>query len=262
MHPMLTTAVKAARKAGSIITRASSDLDRLTVRRKQHNDFVTEVDHAAEDAIIRTLRDAYPSHAFLGEESGASSPAASADHLWIIDPLDGTTNFLHGFPQYCVSIALKHKGVLQQAVMYDPNRNELFTATRGAGAFLNDRRIRVSATDKFEDSLIGTGFPFREFAHFDEYLRMFGEVTRRVAGVRRPGAAALDLAWVAAGRLDGFWEMGLSPWDMAGGALLVREAGGMVGDFEGADGFLESGRIVAANAKVFSPLLQAISRRP
>ncbi|HEX5629068.1 MAG TPA: inositol monophosphatase family protein [Usitatibacteraceae bacterium] len=261
MHPMLNTAVKAARKAGSIITRASSEIDRLTVRRKQHNDFVSEVDHAAEEAIIRTLREAYPSHAFLGEEGGASSPAAGSEYLWIIDPLDGTTNFLHGFPQYCVSIALKHKGVLQQAVVYDPNRNELFTATRGAGAFLNDRRIRVSATDKFEDSLIGTGFPFREFAHFDDYLRMFAAVTRRVAGVRRPGAAALDLAWVAAGRMDGFWEMGLSPWDMAGGALLVREAGGMVSDFEAGEGFLESGRIVAANPKVFSTLLEAITRR-
>ena len=261
MHPMLNTAVKAARKAGSIITRASSEIDRLTVRRKQHNDFVSEVDHAAEEAVIRTLREAYPSHAFLAEEGGASSPAAGSDYLWIIDPLDGTTNFLHGFPQYCVSIALKHKGVLQQAVVYDPNRNELFTATRGAGAFLNDRRIRVSATDKFEDSLIGTGFPFREFAHFDDYLRMFAAVTRRVAGVRRPGAAALDLAWVAAGRLDGFWEMGLSPWDMAGGALLVREAGGMVSDFEAGEGFLESGRIVAANPKVFSTLLEAITRR-
>ena len=261
MHPMLNTAVKAARKAGSIITRASSEIDRLTVRRKQHNDFVSEVDHAAEEAIIRTLREAYPSHAFLGEEGGASSPAAGSEYLWIIDPLDGTTNFLHGFPQYCVSIALKHKGVLQQAVVYDPSRNELFTATRGAGAFLNDRRIRVSATDKFEDSLIGTGFPFREFAHFDDYLRMFAAVTRRVAGVRRPGAAALDLAWVAAGRLDGFWEMGLSAWDMAGGALLVREAGGMVSDFEAGEGFLESGRIVAANPKVFSTLLEAITRR-
>ena len=261
MHPMLNTAVKAARKAGSIITRASSEIDRLTVRRKQHNDFVSEVDHAAEEAVIRTLREAYPSHAFLAEEGGASSPAAGSEYLWIIDPLDGTTNFLHGFPQYCVSIALKHKGVLQQAVVYDPNRNELFTATRGAGAFLNDRRIRVSATDKFEDSLIGTGFPFREFAHFDEYLRMFTAVTRRVAGVRRPGAAALDLAWVAAGRLDGFWEMGLSPWDMAGGALLVREAGGMVSDFEAGEGFLENGRIVAANPKVFSTLLEAITRR-
>ena len=262
MHPMLTTAVKAARKAGSIITRASFDLDRLTVRRKQHNDFVTEVDHAAEDAIIRTLREAYPSHAFLGEESGTSAQADKSDYLWIIDPLDGTTNFLHGFPQYCVSIALRHKGVLQQAVIYDPNRNELFTATRGAGAFLNDRRIRVSGTDRLEDSLIGTGFPFREFAHFDEYLRMFGEITRRVAGVRRPGAAALDLAWVAAGRTDGFWEMGLSPWDMAAGALLVREAGGLVGDFQGGEGFLESGRIVAANSKVFAPFLQALAARP
>lgn len=261
MHPMLNTAVKAARKAGSIITRASSEIDRLTVRRKQHNDFVSEVDHAAEEAIIRTLREAYPAHAFLGEEGGASSPAGGSEYLWIIDPLDGTTNFLHGFPQYCVSIALKHKGVLQQAVVYDPSRNELFTATRGAGAFLNDRRIRVSATDKFEDSLIGTGFPFREFAHFDDYLRMFAAVTRRVAGVRRPGAAALDLAWVAAGRMDGFWEMGLSPWDMAGGALLVREAGGMVSDFEAGEGFLESGRIVAANPKVFSTLLEAITRR-
>ena len=161
-----------------------------------------------------------------------------------------------------MSIALRHKGVLQQAVIYDPNRNELFTATRGAGAFLNDRRIRVSGTDRLEDSLIGTGFPFREFAHFDDYLRMFGEITRRVAGVRRPGAAALDLAWVAAGRTDGFWEMGLSPWDMAAGALLVREAGGLVGDFAGDDGFLDSGRIVAANAKVFAPLLQALAARP
>jgi myo-inositol-1(or 4)-monophosphatase len=260
MHPMLTTAVKAARKAGSIITRSSVDLDRLTVHRKQHNDFVTEVDHAAEEAIISTLREAYPSHAFLGEESGASKAAEGAEFLWIIDPLDGTTNFLHGFPQYCVSIALRHKGVLQQAVIYDPNRNELFTATRGAGAFLNDRRIRASATDKFEDALVATGFPFREFAHFEEYMRMFGEVTRRCAGVRRPGAAALDLAWVACGRVDGFWEMGLSPWDMAAGALLVREAGGLVGDFTGSEGFLESGRIVAANSKVFSALLQAIGR--
>jgi myo-inositol-1(or 4)-monophosphatase len=261
MHPMLTTAVKAARKAGSIITRASFDLDRLTVRRKAHNDFVSEVDHAAEEAIIRTLREAYPSHAFLGEESGNSPKAAEAEHLWIIDPLDGTTNFLHGFPQYCVSIALRHKGVLQQAVIFDPNRNELFTATRGAGAFLNDRRISVSGADRLEDALIGTGFPFREFAHFEEYMRMFAQVTRRCAGVRRPGSAALDLAWVAAGRTDGFWEMGLSPWDMAAGALLVREAGGMVGDFEGGETFLESGRVVAGNPKVYPALLQAIAAR-
>jgi myo-inositol-1(or 4)-monophosphatase len=259
MHPMLTTAVKAARKAGSIITRASFDLDRLTVRRKHRADFVSEVDLAAEQAIISTLRDAYPRHAFHAEESGQS--AAESEHVWIIDPLDGTTNFLHGFPQYCVSIALKHKGVLQQAVIYDPNRNELFTATRGAGAFLNDRRIRVSANDRFEDALIGTGFPFREFANFDEYLRMFAAVARQTAGIRRPGAAALDLAWVAAGRIDGFWEMGLSPWDMAAGALLVREAGGLVGDFAGEEGWLESGRVVAANAKLFATLLAAINAK-
>jgi myo-inositol-1(or 4)-monophosphatase len=261
MHPMLTTAVKAARKAGSIITRASYDINRLTVRRKQQNDFVTEVDHAAEDAIIRTLREAYPSHAFLGEESGASAPATESEYQWIIDPLDGTTNFLHGFPQYCVSIGLKHKGVLQQGVIYDPNRNELFTATRGAGAFLNDRRIRVTGIDRLEDALISTGFPFRELDHFDEYLRMFNAVTRRVSGIRRPGAAALDLAWVAAGRCDGFWELGLSPWDMAAGALLVREAGGMVGDLAGTEGFLESGRIVAAGPKIFAPLLQVLTAR-
>jgi myo-inositol-1(or 4)-monophosphatase len=261
MHPMLTTAVKAARKAGSIISRSSVDLDRLTVHRKRHNDFVSEVDHAAEDAIIRTLKEAYPSHAFLAEESGASSAGAEPENLWIIDPLDGTTNFLHGFPQYCVSIALKHKGVLQQAVIFDTNRNELFTATRGSGAFLNDRRIRVSSTDKLEDALIGTGFPYREFSGFDEYLRMFGNVTRNCAGVRRPGSAALDLAWVACGRTDGFWEIGLSPWDMAAGALLVREAGGLIGDVEGKDGFLESGRVVAANPKVFEPLLQTLRAR-
>jgi myo-inositol-1(or 4)-monophosphatase len=261
MHPMLTTAVKAARKAGSIISRSSVDLDRLTVHRKRHNDFVSEVDHAAEDVIIRTLKEAYPSHAFLAEESGSSSTVAEPENLWIIDPLDGTTNFLHGFPQYCVSIALKHKGVLQQAVIFDTNRDELFTATRGSGAFLNDRRIRVSGTDKLEDALIGTGFPYREFSQFDEYLRMFGNVTRNCAGVRRPGSAALDLAWLACGRTDGFWEIGLSPWDMAAGALLVREAGGLIGDLEGKDGFLESGRVVAANPKVFEPLLQTLSAR-
>ena len=255
---MLTTAVKAARKAGSIIQRASFDLDRLTVRRKRHNDFVSEVDHAAEEAIITILREAYPTHAFLGEESGPSPGGAKSDYLWIIDPLDGTTNFLHGFPQYCVSIGLKHKGVLQQGVVYDPTRNELFTATRGAGAYLNDRRLRVSKLDHIDEALIGTGFPFRELEKLDEYLKMFREVTRNCAGVRRPGAAALDLAWVAAGRTDGFWEIGLSAWDMAAGALLVREAGGMVGDLKGEDRFLDNGQIVAANPKVFEQLLKLL----
>jgi myo-inositol-1(or 4)-monophosphatase len=259
MHPMLTTAVKAARKAGSIITRASFDVDKLTIRAKRQNDFVSEVDHAAEEAIISTLRDAYPSHGFLAEESGESD--VKAEYVWVIDPLDGTTNFLHGFPQYCVSIGLLHKGKLHNAVVFDPNRNELFTATKGAGAFLNDRRIRVSKTDKLQDALLGTGFPFREMDNLDEYLKGMRKLMQTCSGIRRPGAAALDLAWVAAGRTDGFWEIGLSPWDMCAGALLVREAGGLVGDFDGEDRFMESGRIVATNARLFSAMLKAIKGR-
>lgn len=256
---MLNTAVKAARKAGSIITRASYDLDKLTVRTKRQNDFVSEVDHAAEDAIISTLRDAYPDHGFLGEESGYQD--REAEYLWIIDPLDGTTNFLHGVPQYCVSIGLQHKGALRHAVVFDPNRNELFTATKGAGAFLNDRRIRVSRVDKLDACLMGTGFPFKEVARLDEYLRMMKHMVLSTSGVRRAGAAALDLAWVAAGRYDGFWEMGLSPWDMAAGALLVREAGGLVGDFEGEDRFMDSGNIVASNSKLFAAILKGLHQK-
>jgi myo-inositol-1(or 4)-monophosphatase len=259
MHPMLNTAVKAARKAGTLIVRASFDVDKLTIRSKQKNDFVSEVDHAAEDAIISVLREAYPDHGFLGEESGYHDK--QAEYLWIIDPLDGTTNFLHGVPQYCVSIALMHKGVGSQAVVFDPNRNELFTATKGAGAYLNDRRIRVSKADRLENALIGTGFPFREVVNLDDYVRMLKHVMRTCSGVRRPGAAALDLAWVACGRMDGFFELGLSPWDMAAGALLIREAGGLVGDLDGDEKYLESGRIVAGNAKLFSPLLQLLKQR-
>jgi myo-inositol-1(or 4)-monophosphatase len=254
---MLNTAVKAARKAGTIIVRASHDVDKLTVRSKRKNDFVSEVDHAAEDAILSTLREAYPDHGVLAEESGAHG--AKAEYVWIVDPLDGTTNFLHGVPQYCVSIALTHRGQLQQAVVFDVNRSELFTATRGAGAFLNDRRIRVSRTDKLDNALIATGFPFKEVDHIDEYLRMLRHMMVGCAGVRRPGAAALDLAWVAAGRTDGFWELGLSPWDMAAGALLVREAGGLVGDLAGEDAFLENGRIVATNGKIFGAMLKALN---
>jgi len=259
MHAMLNTAVKAARKAGSIITRSSYDLDKLTVRTKRQNDFVSEVDHAAEDAIISTLKEAYPDHGFLGEESGYHDQ--QAENLWIIDPLDGTTNFLHGVPQYCVSIALRQKGVLRQAVVFDPNRNELFTATKGAGAFLNDRRIRVSRVDKLESALMGTGFPFREVGHLDDYMRMMKNMITSTSGIRRPGAAALDLAWVASGRFDGFWEMGLSPWDMAAGALLVREAGGLVGDFDGEERFMDSGRIVASNGKLFAAILKVLQQK-
>jgi myo-inositol-1(or 4)-monophosphatase len=259
MHPMLNTAVKAARKAGTLINRAAFDVDKLHIRRKRQNDFVSEVDEAAEEAIISVLREAYPSHGIFAEESGKRD--ADADYVWVIDPLDGTTNFLHGFPQYCVSIGLLHKGKPTQAVVYDPNRNELFTASKGVGAYLNDRRIRVSRTDKLEDSLMATGFPFKEVENLDNYLRMFRNVTRSTSGIRRPGAAALDLAWVACGRVDGFWEIGLSPWDMAAGALLVREAGGLIGDLDGNDGFLESGRVLATNAKLFSAMLQLLKQK-
>ena len=256
---MLNTAVKAARKAGSIITRASFDVDKLTVRSKQQNDFVSEVDHAAEEAIIGVLREAYPAHGILAEESGSTD--LDAEFVWVIDPLDGTTNFLHGFPQYCVSIGLLHKGVPNQGVVFDPNRNELFTASKGVGAYLNDRRIRVSKVDKVEDALMGTGFPFKEVGNLDDYLRMLKNMTLNCAGVRRPGAAALDLAWVACGRIDGFWEIGLSPWDMAAGALLVREAGGLIGDLEGEDKFLDSGRVVASNGKIFGALLKVLKQK-
>ena len=253
---MLTIAVKAARRAGSIINRASNDLDKLTVEQKAPNDYVSEVDRAAEAAIIDVLKTAYPQHSILAEESGESK--TESDYLWIIDPLDGTTNFLHGFPQYCVSIALSVKGVVSQGVIYDPTRNELFTASKGGGAFLNDRRIRVSKRIHLQDCLIGTGFPTREMQNFDRYLAMFKDLTPKCAGIRRPGAAALDLAYVACGRYDGFWEMGLSAWDMAAGALMIKEAGGLVTDFAGNDDYLNAGTIVASTPKAFPALLQIV----
>ena len=258
MHPMLNTAVKAARKAGNVIIRATRDLDLLKVESKRQNDFVTEVDRAAEAAVIGVLREAYPNHAILAEESGESK-GSQGDFVWIIDPLDGTTNFIHGVPQYCVSIGLKHKGIITQAVIYDPVKNELFTATRGAGAFMNDRRMRVSSRLKIGDSLIGTGFPFSKMESLERYIAMFRKVSLNCAGIRRPGAAALDLAYVAAGRFDGFWEMGLQPWDMAAGTLLVQEAGGLVGDFAGDSNYMTSGEVVAGNAKVFAQLLALVN---
>jgi len=259
MHPMLGIAVKAARRAGAIINRAGRDVELLAVTRKRHNDFVTEVDKAAEEAIIEVLHRAYPDHAILAEESGATAGSqGESEYTWIIDPLDGTTNFIHGFPQYAVSIALRHKDTLTQAVIYDPTKNELFTATRGRGAYLDDRRIRVSKRTQLAETLVGTGFPFRDFETLDEYIGMFRALTARTAGLRRAGSAALDIAYVAAGRLDGFWELGLSPWDMAAGVLLVQEAGGLVGDFRGEPGYLESGRIVCGNPKVFAQMLQVI----
>lgn len=255
MHPTLNIAVKAARRAASVINRASTQLDLLTVQSKSPNDFVTEVDRAAEAAIIEVLRDAYPEHAILAEESGRSG---DSEYCWIIDPLDGTTNFIHGFPQYAISIALARNDVLEQAVVFDPVRNELFTASKGGGAFLNDRRIRVSRRIKLMDSLIGTGFPFRHNDNIEPYIAAFRELTQKTAGIRRPGAAALDLAYVACGRLDGFWEAGLSSWDMAAGALLIQEAGGLVTDFGGGSEYLDGGRLVAGTPKVFAQLLPIV----
>jgi myo-inositol-1(or 4)-monophosphatase len=257
MHPMLNIAVKAARRAGSIINRAALEGGALEVKAKDKNDFVTQVDRAAEQAIIGVIRTAYPEHRILAEESG-DTPGARPEYLWVIDPLDGTTNYIHGFPQYCVSIALEHKGVLTQAVVYDPGKNELFTASRGRGAFLDDRRMRVSKCVQLKDALVGTGFPFKELSRLDLYLRQLRTMMTSCAGVRRAGAAALDLAYVAAGRLDAFWEMGLSRWDMAAGALLIQEAGGLVADLQGSAGYLDRGEIAAATPKVMAQLLEAM----
>ena len=258
MHPLLNIAVKAARRAGSIINRAALDRTVLEVRAKRANDFVTQVDKAAEAAIIEIVRKAYPEHAILAEESG-QLPSEKTEHRWVIDPLDGTTNFIHGFPQYCVSIGVQHRGATAHAVVYDPARNELFTASKGRGAYLDDRRIRVSKCLQLRDALVGTGFPFKEMPRHDFYMNQLKKIMQNSAGVRRAGAAALDLAYVAAGRLDAFWEMGLSAWDMAAGALLIQEAGGLVGDLGGEAGYLESGDIAAATPKVFPQLLAALS---
>jgi myo-inositol-1(or 4)-monophosphatase len=259
MHPMLTTAVKAARRAGNIINRGARDLDRLTVNVKGPKDFVSEIDRAAEAAIVETLLGAYPQHAILAEEGTAKGQNAQAEYLWIIDPLDGTTNYLHGFPQYCVSIALAHRGIVSQGVIYDPVRNDLFTATRGRGAFLNDRRMRVSKRQHLRECLIGTGFPFRDGSYLDTYLLMMREMITHTAGLRRPGAAALDLAYVAAGFYDGFWEVGLNPWDVAAGSLLVLEAGGLIGDLTGEGDYLYGGQVIAANPKVFAQMVKLLS---
>jgi myo-inositol-1(or 4)-monophosphatase len=259
MHPMLNTAIKAARRGATIINRASFDLDRVQVTEKQYNDFVTEVDRAAEAAIIEVLTHAYPDHAILAEESGASANLHDDnDNVWIIDPLDGTTNFIHGFPQYCVSIALQQRGIITQSVIYDTTRNEMFTATKGAGAFLNDKRIRVTRCDKLADALIGTGFAARDMSALDEYMEMFKIMTSRCQGLRRPGAAALDLAYVATGRLDGFFEKGLAPWDIAAGALLITEAGGIIGNFSGDSDYLHKGDVLAGTPKVFAQMVNAL----
>ena len=260
LHPMVNVAVKAARAAGSIINRAALDIESVRVSQKKANDFVTEVDHAAEQAIIETLLTAYPGHGIWAEESGREHGAKDSEFVWIIDPLDGTTNFIHGLPVYCVSIALAVRGKVEQAVVYDPTRNDLFTATKGRGAFLNDRRLRVSKRTELKQALVSTGFPFRPGDNFNQYLQMMGDVMQRTAGLRRPGSAALDLAYVAAGYTDGFFEKGLQPWDVAAGSLLVTEAGGLMGNFTGEADFLEQEECLAGNPKIYGQLVSILGK--
>ena len=255
LHPMLNIAVKAARLAGSVINRASLDIEKVQVESKGVNDFVTEVDKHAEAVIVETILAAYPGHGILAEESGREHGAKDSEFTWIIDPLDGTTNFIHGFPVYAVSIALAHRGVVQQAVVYDPSRNDLFIASRGRGAYLNERRLRVSKRTRLQDSLVGTGFPFRKGDNFKRYMKMFEEISQQCAGLRRPGAASLDLCYVAAGYYDGFFETGLSPWDIAAASLIITEAGGLIGNFTGEADFLYQREVVAGNPKVYGQLV-------
>ena len=255
MHPTTNIAVRAARQAGSVIMRSFGRLDSLTVSEKRVNDYVSEVDRNAEQAIIEVVRRAYPSHAVLAEESGAHG---KDEFQWIIDPLDGTTNYLHGFPQFAISIALMHRGRLETGVVYDPVRDEMYTANRGGGALLNDRRLRVTDQKALKGALLGTGIPFRDQRFMDNYLGMLRDLTQETAGIRRPGSAALDFAYVAAGRLDGFWELGLSVWDFAAGALLVQEAGGVVSDIGGGSRHLETGNVITAGVRLHRAMVDTI----
>ncbi len=252
---MLNIAIRAARNAGEIIQRAAENVNHLTINLKTKNDYVTEVDQMAEQEIINIIHSSFPEHGFLAEESGKQP---GNDYIWIIDPLDGTTNFLHGFPVYAISIALQHKNKLQLAVIYDPLRDELFTAERGGGAMLNNRKIRVTQPNSLKGTLIGTGFPFKSKKDLAAYLKMFAALVGDTAGIRRAGAAALDLAYVASGRLDGFWEIGLQPWDMAAGILLIQEAGGVLTDFSFKDRYLQSGNIIAGSPKIHQLMYKAI----
>jgi myo-inositol-1(or 4)-monophosphatase len=257
---MINVAVKAARAAGAIINRAALDVESVRVSQKQVNDFVTEVDQASEEMIIETLLGAYPGHGIWAEESGREHGAQDSEFVWIIDPLDGTTNFIHGLPIYCVSIALAVRGKVEQAVIYDPSRNDLFTATKGRGSYMNNRRIRVAKRTRLQECLISTGFPYRTGDDMNSYLRMLGDIMQRTAGVRRPGAAALDLAYVAAGFTDGFFEKNLHPWDVAAGSLLVTEAGGLVGNLSGDSDFMEQHECLAANPRIYGQMVNILGK--
>ena len=256
MQPMLNIAIRAARSAGDHIIRKMNKLPDLKIEQKGVNDFVSEVDRQAEEKIIETLLTSFPNHGILAEESGEVE--GSEEFRWIIDPLDGTTNYLHGFPHFAVSIACQHKGRLEHGVIYDPIKQELFSASRGDGAMLNNKRIRVTHIKSTQGALLGTGFPFKDHNKLEEFLKVFSEFFTSATDIRRAGSAALDLAYVAAGRLDGFWESGLSAWDIAAGALIVREAGGITTDYEGNENYLELGQVISGNPKIIGEMLRKI----
>jgi myo-inositol-1(or 4)-monophosphatase len=261
VNPIVNVGIKAARQAGNIILRYIDQIDRLAVEKKGRNDFVSEVDRMAEEEIIETVHKLYPSHRILAEESGTKQSPEQADpdeYEWIIDPLDGTTNFLHGHPDFAVSIGVRKNGVIEHGVIYDPLRNEMFSATRNQGAQLNDRRMRVSGKNALRQCIITTGFPSREMPDYETWLKTSNEMTLKAAGIRSSGSAALDLAYVAAGRVDAFWQPKLKIWDLAAGSLLVREARGIVSDFDGEQNFLDSGNIIAGNSHVFTDVLSLI----
>ena len=257
MHPMLNIAIRAARTAGDSIVREMDRTRDISIETKGKNDFVTEVDKNAEEIIINTIKNAYPNHAFLAEETGQRG---ESDFLWIIDPLDGTTNFLHGFPHFSVSIALQNKGVLEQAVIYDPLKQELFTASKGKGAQLNNRKIRVSIKNTLDGALLGTGFPYNNESVMQQFIESYKNLFPNVAGIRRAGVASLDLAYVACGRLDGFWEFNLRPWDIAAGALIIQEAGGINAELTGGADYMKTGNIISANPKMIKAMLKVLSK--
>ena len=260
MHALLNVAVMAAHRAGDTLIRNLNKLDKIKtrVKKKGHNDFVSDADHSAERVIIETIHKHYPDHAIIAEESGEQG---ESEYVWIIDPLDGTTNFLHGFPIFCVSVALMHRGQLEHGVVYDPIRQELFTASRGQGAHLDGRRIRVSGEKNLDRSLIGTGFPFKHSNKLIKpYINMLVKAIEETAGVRRPGAAALDLCYVACGRLDAFWETGLNKWDIAAGALIIREAGGLISGLDGSDTFLDTGHVLTGSPKIYYSIAKLFSK--
>lgn len=258
MHALLNVAVMAARRAGAVLGRNFNKRDKLTVEKKGRNDFVSSADLAAEKAIIEVIHKHYPDHAILAEESGVTG---ESDHVWIIDPLDGTTNYLHGFPVYAVSIALQINGRLEHGVVYDPMSEELFAASRGEGAQLDGRKIRVSGNKDLDRALIGTGFPYRQSDdELEPYLAMLGKIIKNTTGVRRPGAAALDLCSVACGRFDGFWETGLQPWDLAAGTLILREAGGIISALDGGENHMETGHVLAGTPRIYKGLAKLCSK--